>query len=127
MKDEYELGNGDKLIMGTKMKTVLGSIHCNNPTKPQEADILFTHQSLASRVSSIMVTVVGKVKRGPGKGRVIKTNVYASRVLTMMRVFKARKAARRQSLTPEEMTRRQMQLQRDSYRLSSAMNSGDLK
>lgn len=127
MKDEYELGNGDKLIMGTKMKTVLGSIHCNNPTKPQETDILFTHQSLASRVSSIMVTVVGKVKRGPGKGRVIKTNVYASRVLTMMRVFKARKAARRQSLTPEEMTRRQMQLHRDSYRLSSAMNSGDLK
>lgn len=127
MKDEYDVGGGDKLIIGTKMKTVLGSIHSNNPTKPQEADILFNYRSLATRVSSIMVTVVGKVKRGPGKGRVIKTGVYASTVLTMKRVFKARKTARRQSLTPEEMTRRQMQLHRDSYRLSSAMNSGDLK
>lgn len=77
-----------------------------------------------------------KVKRGPAKGGTIKVLVRASVVVTMMRVLKERNAMKVAAMkydvnnfrfmTAEEMNRRQRQMQRDSYRLSSAMNSGDL-
>lgn len=67
-----------------------------------------------------------KVKRGPAKGKTAKVSVYASISVTMMSILKRRTEGKHQVLTPEELTRRQIQLQRDSYRFSSAMNSGDL-
>lgn len=68
-----------------------------------------------------------KLKRGPAKGQTVTMKVHACIAVTMMSILKRRKDSKHQFLSPEELTRRQMQLQHDSYRLSSAMNSGDLK
>lgn len=68
-----------------------------------------------------------KVKRGPAKGKTIKMSVHPCIAVLMMSCLKRRRGGGCQMLSAEELNRRQMQMHRDSYRMASAMNSGDLK
>lgn len=68
-----------------------------------------------------------KVKRGPAKGKTIKMSVHPCIAVLMMSCLKRRRGSGYQMMSAEELNRRQMQMHRDSYRMASAMNSGDLK
>lgn len=83
-----------------------------------------TGRMMRHRPCRIAIT---KVKRGPAKGKTIKMWVHPRIAVLMMSCLKRRRGGEYQMLSAEELNRRQMQVHRDSYRMASAMNSGDLK
>lgn len=89
MKDEYDIGrgllkpvlwvegegdmDGDKIVFSAQMKTTCGVIHKGNPEKQPSVEVLFNHDSILKRLDLYHAyrVIRGRVKRGPGKGRVV--------------------------------------------------------
>lgn len=94
MKDEYDVNDGDKLVVGCKMKTVCRSVAIGNPEKTPSVDVLFNHDSILKRLNlyNAYRVIHGRVKRGPGKGRTRVIMVVPSRSMALERASRRFKA-----------------------------------
>lgn len=99
MKDE----GGDKIVIGCKMKTVCDSVIVGNPEKTPSVDMLFSHRSIAARMSWPTVMVIGNVKRGPGKGKRVTVPVTAGWATFSQGMLKGQRQAVKQRI--KEMCR----------------------